>query len=172
MPRSLTPALRRAIEEPRSDELLVVMLEIEHVSINPPIRVANDVVSYSYQGNVYIGFPFEIEIISDSAQVPRGNIRIQNVDQRMSEAIRELTEPPRLSILIFASSDFGELDEEDGVRYADDDAEPEYEARHLIFGNASVDVMTISGEIVSFDMTNEPWPAPRSTADRLPGLDP
>lgn len=172
MPRGISAAFRRSLEEPRSDDYPVILLEISHESLSNPIRVANDVVSYSYQNNTYIGFPFEFEIVGDSEQVPRGQLRIQNVDQRISDAVLSLTTPPRVDLLIFASSDFSET-LVDGVRPSiETDPVPEYSARHLIFGNITVDVVAIAGEIKSFDMSNEPWPAPRTTADRLPGLEP
>jgi hypothetical protein len=191
---TISASLRRALEEPRSNTYVVVLLEITHPQLGKPIRVANDVVDYVFEDNTYIGFPFDIEIVGDVTTTPRGQLSIQNVDQRISDAILSLTTPPRLRILLFSSDDFGEVgepsifadseevfadDEETTVDAGDtrnrtisDGAVPEYEASHLVFGNISVDVMRISGEIVSFDMSNEPWPAIRSTADRLPGLQP
>lgn len=170
MPRVLSPTFRRNIEEPRNDELLVVLLEITHEQIAQPIRVANDVVDYKYEDNTYVGFPFELEVLSDTEQTPRAQLRIQNVDQRISEAIVDLTTPPRVDFMVFAGSDFGEAD--DDVRTANDDAEPEYVARNLRLGNITVDALNLSAEVLSFDMRNEPWPAIRTTADRVPSLDP
>lgn len=175
--RQLSPNLRRALEEPRSQEYVVVLLRIEHETIANPILVANDVINYVYNGETYFGFPFEIELVGDGAQVPRGQLRIQNVDRQIGEAVLNLTTPPRLSILLFAQSDFAEAQAVgDGVyedtRFENEGITPEYEANHLIFGSISVNAMDVTGEIVSFDMSNEPWPALRSTADRLPGLEP
>ena len=170
--------LRQALEEPRSQEYVVVLLRITHETLSLPILVANDVVNYVVGGETYQGFPFNMELIGDTSQVPRGQIQIQNVDRRISEAILKLTTPPRISILMFAQSDFSETMSDSPGKVEDtryelqENTTPEYEAHHLIFGNITVDAMQVSGEITSFDMTNEPWPAIRSTADRLPGLDP
>lgn len=161
------------MEEPRSDEYIIVLLEIQIPQSTTVIRVANDVVDYVYNGNTYIGFPFEIELVGDVERMPRGTLRIQNVDQRIGEAVLELVNPPRLAILLFAQSDFEPT--EVGGRTRNElsgGIQPEYEARNLVFGNVSVDAVNLSGEILSFDMSNEPWPAIRSTAERLPGLDP
>ena len=171
MPRVISTDLRRALEEPRSNEYIVILLEITHPQISQPIRVANDVVDYRYDSNLYIGFPFIIEVVTDNERVPRGQLSIQNVDQRISDAIIDLTTPPKLRIICFANSDF--TDEiVDGARNAVGVITPEYEANHLVFNSISIDAMKISGDITSFDMASEPWPAIRSTADRLPGLDP
>jgi uncharacterized protein DUF1833 len=175
MPREISGPLRRAIEEPRTQEYIVVLLEISHPSLAEPIRVANDVVDYVYPGgsdNIYIGFPFDIELVGDNTRTPRGQLKIQNVDRRIGEAVLNLTSPPQLTIMLFAQSDFHEATIGERTRDAVSGISPEYEASHLVFANISVDAMSISGEIESFNMSNEPWPAIRSTADRLPGLDP
>jgi hypothetical protein len=170
--------LRRALEEPRSQEYIVILLRIEHEDLAVPVLVANDVVNYVYQGDTYLGFPFKFELISDSNQVPRGQLAVQNVDERIGEAIINLTTPPRLTILMFASSDFTDLVPAANGTFEDtryqltEDTTPEYQADHLILANVSGDAMQITGELQSFDMSNEPWPAIRSTADRLPGLVP
>lgn len=171
MPRTLSSSLRRALEEPRSSEYVVILLDIDHETLAEPIRVANDVVAYVYEGNTYLGFPFEIEVLTDSRQVPRGQLRIQNVDRRIGEAIVNLVTPPTLTITLLANSDFYDV-LQDGKRLPISTPVIEYQATNLVFGSITVDVQAIVGDILSFDMSNEPWPAIRSTADRLPGLDP
>lgn len=175
--RNLSPGFRRAAEEPRSDIYAVILLRITHPTLTFPILVANDTINYVHDGETYQGFPFELELIGDTNQVPRGQLRIQNVDRRIGEAVVNLTTPPGLSIIIMASTDFEEAaTAPDGrlenVRYEKENVTPEYEANHLVLGNVTVDAISVTAEVLSFDMSNEPWPAVRSTADRLPGLDP
>lgn len=170
MPRPLSTAFRRELEEPRSTEFIVILLTISDTSLKEPIRVANDTVSYIYNGDTYVGFPFEMELLDDTIRLPTGRIRIQNVDRQIGEAILALTDPPTLTITVLASSDFGPIS--NGAREPLGTPTVEYEATNLIFNNISVNVTEVTGELGSFDMTNEPWPAIRSTADRLPGLDP
>lgn len=173
MPRSISTSLRRALEEPRSQEYVAILLEITHPQLINTIRIANDVVDYEYAGNYYIGFPFEIDLVGDNARTPRGQLRIQNVDRRIGEAVLELVTPPGLSIMLFAQSDFHDTESgNDRLRVAISGIVPEYEAHHLVFGNVGGDATAISGDIISYDMSNEPWPGIRTTAERLPGLDP
>lgn len=205
MPRTLSQSFRRDLEEPRSNEMLVVLLTIEDPTLADPIRVANDVVNYNYNGDTYIGYPFEFELVDDSAsgRIPTGRVRIQNVDRQISEAIINLTQSPTVTITILASADFDVVDA-DGVRSPEQLAGSfllmsagaghildtsgdevsvsggtqtvvptvEYQATNLMFQNISVNAMEISADLTSFDMTSEPWPAIRTTTDRLPGLDP
>lgn len=175
MPRALSQTFRRELEEPRSAETLVVLLIIEDPTLVDPIRVANDVVNYNYNGDTYLGFPFEFELVDDSAsgRIPTGRIRIQNVDRQIGEAIVNLTQSPTLTITILASSDFSTVLSGADERFPIvDEPVVEYQATNLMFTNISVNAMEISADLVSFDMTSEPWPAVRTTADRLPGLDP
>lgn len=204
MPRALSQNFRRDLEEPRSNEMLVILLAIADPTLAEPILVANDVVSYNYNGAIYLGFPFEFELIDDSSsgRIPTGRIRIQNVDRQIGEAVLNLTQSPTVTITILASSDFGNIDS-DGVRSprflsssslllagggshillstgglvelsGSSEVVPtvEYEASNLMFTNISINAMEVTAELISFDMTSEPWPAVRTTTDRLPGLDP
>lgn len=175
MPRALSQTFRRELEEPRSAEFLVVLLTIEAPTLADPIRVANDTVNYNYNGDTYLGFPFEFELVDDSAsgRIPTGRIRIQNVDRQIGEAIVNLTQSPSVTITILASADFADTLSGDDERFPIVD-EPviEYQATNLMFTNISVNAMEITSELISFDMTSEPWPAVRTTTDRLPGLDP
>src|SRR5262245_51542465 len=132
MPREISTPLRRALEEPRSAEYVIILLEINHQTLSEPIRVANDVVAYVFEDNTYLGFPFEIEILTDSRQVPRGQVRIQNVDRRIGEAIFNLVTPPTLTITLLANSDFSDV-LVDGKRYPIATPVIEYQATNLVF---------------------------------------
>lgn len=46
----------------------------------------------------------------------------------------------------------------------------EYTANHLFLVNVSVNAMTVTGDVVSWDYTQDTWPARRATQDRYPGL--
>jgi uncharacterized protein DUF1833 len=175
MPRTVSSSLRRELEEPRSAEFLVILLTIEDPTLASPIRVANDVINYNYNGDTYFGFPFEFELVDDSAsgRIPTARIRIQNVDRQIGEAIVNLTQSPVITITMLASSDFATTLSGDDARFPIVDTPVvEYQATNLMFTNISVNAMEVTAELISFDMTSEPWPAIRTTADRLPGLDP
>lgn len=171
MPRALSTRFRQGLEQHNSDELPIVLLILTHPSLSTPIRVANDIVDYYYDGNQYIGFPFEFDILTDNATIPRGTLVIQNVDRRIGQAIMDLKTPPFIEIVIVASVDFAEP--VGNIRYEHPDgATIEYQAANLVLADVNVDASRIQGTIQSFDLTNEPWPAIRTTEDRLPGLEP
>lgn len=170
MPRNISAATRSRIEEPESSEQLVILLIISHGSLSEPIRVANDIVDYAYDGETYIGFPFEIELVSDNDEVPVGRLTVQNIDQRISDALLELVTPPQVTVMIVAGRGFSAPI--NNVRQEIGTAPLEYMASNLMLGNTTVDASSIQAEIRSYDLTAEPWPAIRTTTDKLPGLSP
>lgn len=106
MPRSITASFRKAVEANFSGDVDLVFLTISHPSLSDDIRVVMDNRNYSYNGHTYIGFPFDIQLLSDDEQPPKAQLAIQNVDSGIGEAIRTLVSPPRLKIELLSSADF------------------------------------------------------------------
>lgn len=71
-----------------------------------PIRVVWDTHDFYFAEDVYIGFPFDLTILSDDENPPTAQLTIQNVDPRIGDTIRALTSPPRLKIQLSLSSNF------------------------------------------------------------------
>lgn len=169
MPRALPAVIRRELEAPETALFVLSLVEITHPDLLEPVRVANDVVSYSLAGNLYTGIPFEIELLGDGDRPPRGRLSVANVDQRIAEVVLALTTPPRVALSLYDGADFAAPDA-DNVRTAIGSPTPFYRARHLKLKNISGTVSAVSGELTSWDPGRETWPAIRATKDRLPGL--
>ena len=156
MPRSISQLLLQELYAPRTGEIPLLFLELDHSEIIDPIRVVNDIKDYVYLTNTYIGCPFNFNLMSDDeTRQPRAQISIQNVDRTICNTILasnqfDLTADPRTEI--------------------SSPSVIEYEADFLTIKNISVSVAAITGTIESFDFTREPWPFVRATKERLPGL--
>lgn len=172
MTRSFSTGFRNQLESIRSDGVLVHMAVIDHDDLAEPIRIVNDVVDYVFEGETYLGFPFAIELLTDDDRPPRGRLTVQNVDRSIGEAVRSIDTAPTVRIMLLADQDFASAVDGNGVRQEVGSPTPEYDAPFLLLQNVEVDAMTVSGELNSYDPTSEPWPAIRSTPDRLPGLEP
>lgn len=166
MTRTVTQSFRISSESSFADEVDLIFLIISHPSITP-IRLVNDTVDYIYGPDNYIGFPFEIEILSDDETPPTAKLAIQNVDPRIGDSVRTLMTPPTLTIGLFSSADF---DLTQNPRTAFGTPTLVYLASNLFLINVSVDIMTISGQIVGWDYQQRVWPAERGTAANFPGL--
>lgn len=169
MPRSISQSLRNELEASSSSDYIVLLLEITHSTLSTPIRVANDLVDYYFNGNAYVGYPFMLEIMSDDDRPPRGRLSIQNVDQRIGEAVRGITTPLGIQLTALAQSDYAAPI--DGLRSPVGTPTVEYVAAGLLLREVSVDAIAVQGELTTYDISSEPWPAVRSTPDLLPGLE-
>lgn len=168
MPRTISASLARALNRQETEEVLIVFLKIEHESLDPPIRICTDTVDYIWQGETYIGFPFDVTILSDTDQPPRARLSVQNVDRRIGKAIRGLTSPARLRLDVIAAQWFNES-AEPRVPLGTEPV-PDYTADKLFLVDVEGTTLTIEGEIASWNYTQETWPGLRGTQDRLPGL--
>lgn len=106
MTRNITTSFRRSAEASFSDEVDLCFLTLSHDQLDEPIRVVWDTHDFYYGTETFIGFPFDVSILSDDETPPTAQLTIQNVDPRIGETIRRLSSPPRLKIELSLSSDF------------------------------------------------------------------
>lgn len=155
MPRSFSAALQEVINAQYSSVAMLVLVEIRHQDLGAPIRLANNTEDVISNGDTFIGFPFEIELPGDEDGPPRGSLTVQNVDRRIGQAIIDLQTPPRLRLMVVLSTD---LDT------------PFLDFKHFYFRNIRGNASQLSGDIDSWDMPTEPWPARRADKARCPAL--
>lgn len=167
MPRTISTGFRHSTQAPFADEVALIFCTITHPLISDPIRVVNDTVDFTYGGSSFIGFPFDITIMSDDDQPPTAKLEFQNVDTAIGLAIQTLRSAPRLKLELLSSQDFNLT-----VRPRTPIGSPaaEYVADKLFLSNVSVDAMIISAEIVGWDYLQRTWPGRRATQNILPGL--
>lgn len=165
--RAIPTTFRAALEDPFNDDPPLVFLTLDHADFAVPIRVVWDVEDYTLSGDRYIGFPFEIVLPTDTDDAPRGRITIQNVDRSVGEAVRNLSGPPSVVIQIYMASDF---DLSVVPRVALGIPQLCYIASSLYFRNVTVDVISASGDLTSWDYVNQPWPSKFATQGLLPPL--
>lgn len=165
--RTFSTTFRAALEEQHNDDPPVFFLTIEHDTLAAPIRCVYDVVDYVLNGETYVGFPFEVVLVSDSEDAPRGRLSVQNVDRIIGEAVRGLSSPPRVTIEIYPASDF---DLTVRPRVALGTPQRAYRSALLYLRNVSVDVLTASGDLTSWEYANLPWPSKFAVPGLLPGL--
>jgi len=129
----------------QESNLPLVLLEISHADLAESIRVVNDKIDITSDGDLYTAYPFEI-ILPDSREdaPPRAQIRIDNVSREISQAIRSISTPPSVAIKIVR-------------RETPDIIEMEFSGMKLV--NVPYDVLSVSGYLEFEDLTREPYPA-------------
>jgi hypothetical protein len=168
MPRQITASLRREIERQETGEVVLAFLTITHRDLAETIRVVSDGVDYVWQGERYIGFPFDSQLLSDGDAPPKAQLVLENVDERIGQTLRRLRGPARLRMDAVAASWFDETVSPRVPLGAEPVAD--YTADHLFLTNVSGDALQLTGDIRSYDYVQETWPAVRATENRLPGL--
>jgi hypothetical protein len=127
-----------------SSNLPLVLLEIDHSSLSESIKVVNNKVNVTSNGNEYIGFPFEI-ILPDSKEdsPPTSKLRIDNVSREIGQAIRLISSPPSVTIKV--------------VRQETPDV-IEAEFTGMSMTNVSYDAFSVEADLQFEDLTKEPYP--------------
>src|SRR5262245_41411329 len=174
MPRGFTSAFRVSIQASSSGDQDLVFVTVYGPQAGLPIYIVSDVVDYTRGGNVWIGLPFELELVSDDARPPRATARFSNVrsatGQNLGQLLLALPESPRIKMEVLSSLDFVATLNMDGTRHETGTASVQYVADFLRITSVRGDAIAVELELASFDPSAEPYPAVRSTRDRLPAL--
>ncbi|HLS19389.1 MAG TPA: DUF1833 family protein [Paracoccaceae bacterium] len=133
-----------------------MLLTISHPDIDPPIRVVNNTVDITSQGNLFMAFPFEAELPDSPEDAPpRARLRIDNVSREIGQTIRLISSPATVSIQIVRQGDLDTIEAEfpgyrlSGVRY---------------------DALTVEGDLTREDLTREVYPFLTFSPAEFPGL--
>lgn len=156
MSRDVSLSLREAVNAPETGEVFLVLLTIDHPDLGAPIRVTSDAVDTVSRGETFVAFPFELTLPEDGEdRPPRARLRIDNVDRRIVQAVREIASAPTVLMEV--------------VRAADPDtveaAFPEFRLRDV-----SYDALVVEGELSLESFLAEPYPAGIFSPAEFPGL--
>lgn len=165
--RTVSASFRREMEREESGQAALYFLTISHPELDDDIRVVSDSKDYSYGGQTYIGFLFDLIILDDKQTFPEARLTVQNVDQKIGQVLRSVVSPPRIDIKIIQMTEF---DLTVDPRTPISTPYVEYSAPELYLVDVDVTALEISGRIVSWNYSQELWPGVRATQSRCPGL--
>jgi len=170
MSKNVPISFRKASESQFSEDVDLCFVTISHLELSDPIRVVWDTKDSVKDGFTFIGFQFDIVLLSDDENPPKASLSIQNVDQVIGETIRGLNTPPRMKIELLSSVDFDltvtprvPLNNSPGPVLI-------YSADKLFLTNVKVDVLTVTADIVGWNYLQRVWPGVRATQETFPGL--
>lgn len=149
-----TAALRAAFRQ-ETDEVFLIILDIDHPALADPIRVVNNSENIVSNGNTYVAFPFEIRLPDEAEDQPRVTLTIDNVDRVIVDTIRSLTTAPTVSISVILASSPNDIEVGPFV---------------MTLREVTYDVMTVQGELTFDDVLNEPFPGDSFIPAHYPGL--
>lgn len=107
--RSIPAQARASLNAESGGYSLPVLMEITHgVSGYPnPLRIVNNTVSLTYDGNEYLPYPFRFDPpdVLESGQVANARLTISAVDQQIAAIIRSTSVPPTVRAIAMYYSD-------------------------------------------------------------------
>jgi len=165
--RVIAATVRDDLERETSPYAILGFLTVEHPSLPVPLRLVSDVIDYVWGGVTWTGMPFDFAQLSDDETAATAEIRVQNVDRRIGQALRALPDRATLRLDILTSADFDlavEPRAEIGTALAI------YSFSHVELVDVTANPVEISGSVFLRDPTQEPWPGVSATQSRLPGL--
>lgn len=171
--RELSPAFLELIERSSSDVVPIWFATITYDDLEDPIRVCSDNLTVDGEAGKYIlrdeeftCCPFNWRRLTDGEGFPRATLEIQNIDRKIGEIAKRLTESPRFDILL---TEMGEFDVSVHPRIPLDEPYIEYEANFMRLENVKGDEVSVTADVKSYDYTTEPWPCMTVHIALLPG---
>ena len=80
MARTYSAQYKSTLAKVSMEESPLILLEINHLELPQPVRVVNDTVNLTSNGNLYIAFPFNCSLPDDyENQLPRARLSISNI---------------------------------------------------------------------------------------------
>ena len=88
---TISAASARALQRVTDAGGVLVLLQIDHASISPPLRLVNDTSNVVSNGNTYVGLPFAVTLPTDQArEVPRAQLQMDNVGRDITAELEGL----------------------------------------------------------------------------------
>jgi len=105
MPRNVSlPAIQASLAQ-QTDEVFLVLLEVDHPSLGTPLRFVNDSQDIVSELNTYTAFPFEVKLPDDQeGREPRAEVRIDNVSRELIDEIRSIQDPFTITFRVVLAS--------------------------------------------------------------------
>lgn len=138
-----------------TDEVVLVLLTIDHASLDDPIRVVDNTKDITSNGNTFTAFPFEITLPSDGDAAPKAQLTIANVDRSIGDALDQITTAPTVKMQLILASD-------------PDTIEREWDLFELV--NVQIGAIQVTGDLAVRARTQDPWPNVMVTPGRFPAL--
>lgn len=144
-----------------ASRLPLIALVIEHDSLPAPIRVVNNTENVIVEGQEFIAFPFDLAL-PDSLEdaPPRAKLRIDNVSRELGQAVRSITTPATLTMMVVRVVEgTSELVGDVELRFPD-----------FRLTNVQIDALSVEGSLELELLLREPYPARVFSPAEFPGL--
>lgn len=102
---SISQNLIRAVMEPNTGEVFLMLVTFNHSSFLEPIRLVNNLEDVTSRGNKYLAFPLDLVLPPDDGEsLPSVEITCQNASLELIDEVRSINSPMSVSIELIMSS--------------------------------------------------------------------
>ena len=169
MDRALTTTVADTMNAQHTSEDYLVFLTLTHPRVSDEINVVTDPKNFILDGKTFLGFHFNIALLTDTEAMPSAQVTIQNVDRKIGDTLQKLDIPARVKLELIALSEFT-LTVDPRTEVNTFTTARIYVADYLYLIDVKVDSLSLTGRLVSWDFAQEPYPGMFATKDRFPGL--
>lgn len=137
-------------------EVFLSLLEFTHKDLAEPIYFVDNTVAIQSNGITYLPYPFRLTMPDDKVGVlPTVQLSIDNVDRSLNELIRDLVNPPNVTLKIILASNPNAI---------------EIQLDDLKLRNISFDAFTITGALIMDSPLGRNFPASTFNPKQYPSL--
>lgn len=105
MRSTLSSRAIQSIHGERTDEVWVVLLQVDHPDLTQAIRICTNNETVTSGGFDYLALPFEIELPGQDPDSPgRSRIKIDNMDPVIVDWLRSISSPPTVTLRVVLAS--------------------------------------------------------------------
>ena len=128
---------------------------VAHPGLSAPLYLTTEPGGLTSSGQAYEYFPFDVILPGDGDQVPRAQVRFQNVSRQIGDALLALSDPAEITFRVITSLDYDRV---------------EAEFPNLILVNITGDAVNIEADLIVRAYAAEPWPSTTASQELFPGL--
>ena len=156
MARTISPEAIAAMMAPQTDKCVLILLTIEHDSLDVPLRYVNNRTIIIRNDETFLPRAFQLVPPEDNPDtLGKATLVLDNADRALTPALRGLGTKPVVTANIVLADDPDETL-----------AGPfEFEMTNAQFTSAQ-----ITASLAYQDILNEPWPGDTMTPARFPGI--
>jgi hypothetical protein len=156
MSRNVSATFKQAAFAQETDEAFLVLITLDHEDLTSPIRVVNNQVAITSNGNTFQPYAFKLTVPDDTERnLSQGRLSIDNISREIIEAIRSISSAPSVTIQVVLASDPDTVE----IEYSD------FELKNITY-----DAEVVSGNLVIETFVKEPFPGESFTPGNFPGL--
>lgn len=146
-----------------TQSVYLILLEVDHPTLNEPLRFVNNNEDVLHQGNTYQWYPFGITLPADSKDQVKVQITIDNVSQQVIQVLREIKTAPTITLKVIV------LEPSEQSPPVQDDVELGPIQLHL--KDYKANAQSITGTVsYAGDFLNQKFPSMRFTPQTAAGM--